>query len=286
MILIADGGSTKCDWILLDKDGSFVLKTRTLGLNPDVLTEDIMIQRLEDNDDFKQCGGDVTGVYFYGAGCGTDKSSSVVQNVFKGFFLNATEILVKEDTYAAAFATATEPGIICILGTGSNSSFFDGDEVHTTIPSLGYMLMDEASGNYYGKQLIRDYCYHKMPEDLRARFSEMFDLDTDVLKDNIYKKENPNVYLAKLAEFIFRSERNDYFNSVIENGLEDFFQSRIITCDNHQDVPVHFVGSIAHFSSDIIHKIGEKYNVEIGNIVRRPIDGLIEYHRRKLQKVD
>ena len=285
MILIADGGSTKCDWILLDNEGVVVLKTRTLGLNPDVLSEEQLTIHLTENEDLKQYAGDVLGVYFYGAGCGTDKSSSVVKKVFQAYFANVTEILVKEDTYAATYATTTEPGIICILGTGSNSSYFDGVEVHTTIPSLGYILMDEASGNYFGKTLIQDYCYHKMPEDLRIDFASKFDLDTDHIKFNIYKKENPNVYLANFAEFIFRSERNDYFNSVIKKGIENFFECRIVPSDNYQKVPVHFVGSIAYFSSDAIHEAGKKYNVEIGNIVRRPIDGLIEYHRNKLKGI-
>lgn len=284
MILIADGGSTKCDWILLDNQGVIVVKARTLGLNPAVLPSEILIERLSDNEELKEYKEKVSKIYFYGAGCGTEKPSLALKNIFEEYFVNASAV-VKEDTYAATYAATSEPGIICILGTGSNSSYFDGEEVHTTVPSLGYTLMDEASGNYFGKKLIRDYYYKKMPEYLRQEFASKFDLTPDVIKENIYKKENPNAYLAKFAEFIFRNERNEYFNAVLKKGLKDFFKNRVRTYDNYQEVPVHFVGSIAYFSSDIILKVAKKYNVTVGNIVRRPIDGLIEYHQSQLEKI-
>ncbi len=282
MILIADGGSTKCDWILLDAAGKIILKTRTLGLNPAVFKENILLERILENKDLEDCKNNVTKVFFYGAGCGTETPRLILQEIFKSFFANA-DVTVKEDTYAALYATTTSPGIVCILGTGSNSSFFDGNTVENVVPSLGYILMDEASGNYFGKKLIRDYYYKKMPEDLRVKFSNDFNLDPDTIKLNVYKKENPNAYLASFAEFIFRNERNEYFNYVIQKGIKDFFKNKIRVFDNHKTVPVHFVGSIAYFSSDIIHKIAKKHDVTIGSIVRRPIDGLIEYHRNKLK---
>ncbi|MCK5816189.1 MAG: N-acetylglucosamine kinase, partial [Flavobacteriaceae bacterium] len=264
--------------------GKFVLKTRTLGLNPAVLPANVLIERLYENVDLKKYTNQISKVFFYGAGCGTIKPTLALTKVFQDYFVNA-EVDVKEDTYAATYAVTSEPGIICIMGTGSNSSYFDGEEVHTTVASLGYSLMDEASGNYFGKKLINDYFYHKMPEELRIKFSEMFDLDPDSIKENIYKKENPNVYLAKFAEFIFRNERNDYFISVIKKGVDEFFENRICSYEKYQEVPVHFVGSIAYFSSDVIKMVAKKYNVTVGNIVRRPIDGLIDYHKRKLQEV-
>jgi N-acetylglucosamine kinase-like BadF-type ATPase len=284
MILIADGGSTKVDWIILDKAREIVLKTRTLGLNPAVLATESLIERLADNEELKEYAQKISEIYFYGAGCGTEKPTLALKKVFEGYFINA-KVVVKEDTYAATYAATTKPGIICILGTGSNSSYFDGVDVHTTVPSLGYSLMDEASGNYFGKKLIRDYFYKKMPEHLRQEFANKFDLDADSVKENVYKKENPNAYLARFAEFIFRNERNEYFDKVLKKGMKEFFKNRIRTYDNHQDVPVHFVGSIAYFSSDVIYKTAKKYNVTIGNIVRRPIDGLIEYHQDLLEKI-
>ena len=224
MILIADGGSTKCDWILLDNTGEIVIKTRTLGLNPAVFKENVLLERILENKDLEVFKNKIDQLFFYGAGCGTETPRLILQEIFKSYFTNST-VTVKEDTYAAVYATTSDPGIVCILGTGSNSSFFDGKTVENVVPSLGYILMDEASGNYFGKKLIRDYFYKKMPEYLRIKFSENFNLDPDTIKLNIYKKENPNAYLASFAEFIFRNERNDYFNYVIQKGIKDFFKS-------------------------------------------------------------
>ena len=282
MILIADGGSTKADWILLDKTGEQVLKTRTEGLNPAVFDEALLQKRIADNSDLYNCKEAITEVYFYGAGCGTEKPTLLLKSIFESFFSNAV-VTVKEDTYAAAYAVTTEPGLVCILGTGSNSCYFDGNEVDVRIDSLGYILMDEASGNYFGKKLIRDYYYGKMPVDVAAMFEEQFDLDSDVIKRNIYKKDNPNTYLAHFAEFILKNERNVYFNKVLHKGMKDFFQNRVLPYEESKTVPVHFVGSIAYFARDIIEDVARFYLIQLGKFVRRPIDGLIEYHRSKLK---
>ena len=282
MILIADGGSTKADWVLLDKLGEVIVKTRTGGLNPAVFDAELMRKRIQENLDLIDCKDKVEEVYFYGAGCGTEKPTLLLKSIFESFFINA-KVVVKEDTYAAAYAVTQEPGIVCILGTGSNSCYFDGKKVDVRIPSLGYVLMDEASGNYYGKKLIRDYFYHKMPKDVAKLFEEQFNLDADTIKKNIYKEDNPNTYLAHFAEFILRNERNVYFNKVLHKGMKDFFKNRILPFAEAQNVPVHFVGSIAYFAQDIIKDVARFNMIELGNIVRRPIDGLIEYHREKLK---
>lgn len=282
MILIADGGSTKADWILLDKYGVQVFKTRTDGLNPEILSENLLVSRIQENKELLDCKEQVTNVYFYGAGCGTDRLVRLLKVVFESFFVNA-KVVVKEDTYAAVYAVTTKPGIVCILGTGSNSSYFDGKNVETRIPSLGYILMDEASGNYFGKKLILDYYYGRMPKTLAKHFETQFDLGADVLKKNIYKNENPNAYLAKFVEFILRNERNDYFNEILRTGMNEFFENRILTFPEAKNLPVHFVGSIAYFAQDAIKYIADEHHIEIGNIVRRPIDGLIEYHRSQLK---
>ncbi len=282
MILIADGGSTKADWILLDKEGEQVFKTRTGGLNPAVFSEDLMKARLNDNEDLYSVKEQVTNVYFYGAGCGTEKPTALLKSIFESFFNNAI-VDVKEDTYAAAYAVTSEPGIVCILGTGSNSCYFDGQEVDVRIPSLGYVLMDEASGNYFGKKLLRDYYYGKMPNEIAQLFEEQFNVEADHIKKHLYKMDNPNTYLASFAEFLLRNERNVYFNRVLHKGMKDFFKNRILPYQESKNVPIHFVGSIAYFASDIIRDVARFHLLKVGNIVRRPIDGLIDYHRKQLK---
>jgi len=282
MVLIADGGSTKCDWILLNSDGDVILKTRTAGLNPAVVAEEELYGRIESNDDLKQIFSKVKVVDFYGAGCGTETPQRVFTKVLQELFVNA-EVSVNEDLLAAVYAATDncEPGIVCILGTGSNSCYFDGKKIHAHVPSLGYILMDEASGNYFGKRLIRDYYYQKMPKKLAKQFEQRFDLDPDVIKINVYKEANPNTYLAHFAEFIFTSEEvNGYFYKLISEGMTKFIENRVLCYKEAQNVPIHFIGSIAHFSEEMIRDAMAPYHLELGNVIRRPIDGLIEYYRK------
>lgn len=289
MILITDGGSTKCDWILLDDKGEVVLKTRTSGLNPAVVPAEELSNRIKANTDLQPLFKTVAQVHFYGAGCGTKTPVKTLHKVLTEIFTQA-EISVREDTYAAVYAATSEPGIVCILGTGSNSCYFDGKEIHQSVEALGYSLMDEASGNYFGKRLIRDYFYKKMPEVLSKEFEIRFNLDPDEIKQNLYQRPNPNMYLASFAEFIFNSteersstgEVNGYFYKLISEGMLKFIEYRILCFKEAQHVPIHFIGSIAHFSEDIIRDCMKPYHLELGSIIRRPIDGLIAYYKKKL----
>ncbi|HET8810043.1 MAG TPA: N-acetylglucosamine kinase [Flavobacteriaceae bacterium] len=282
MILIADGGSTKCDWILLDAKGEQVMKTRTKGLNPAVFQNEVLEKRLSENQELQQVKMQIEKVHFYGAGCGTETPKARLFATLKAFFAQAEEIVVAEDMLAAVHAVTTQPGIVCILGTGSNSCYFDGKEIYMEVASLGYTLMDEASGNYFGKRLIRDYFYKKMPHELAVIFEQKYELSPDIIKENLYRKENPNTYLASFAEFIFTNERNGYFYKLISDGMQDFIEHRVLCYKEAQNVPVHFIGSIAHFSQDIIRDVAKPYQLEIGKIVQRPIDGLIAHYKTKL----
>jgi N-acetylglucosamine kinase-like BadF-type ATPase len=280
MILITDGGSTKCDWILLDQKGDVVLKTRTKGLNPAVVPEENIRERILANQDLLPFVTKITVVDFFWAGFGTKTPIRLLTRILSEIFPLAT-VSVNEDMVAAVYAATTKPGIVCILGTGSNSCYFDGTHIHNGIESLGYSLMDEASGNYFGKRLIRDYFYKKMPSQLALEFENKFNLDPDEIKNHLYKRHNPNMYLASFAEFIFTSkEVNGYFYKLITEGMLKFIEYRILCFKESQNVPIHFIGSIAHFSEDIIKDCMKPYNLELGNIIRRPIDGLIDYYRQ------
>ncbi|WP_026915623.1 BadF/BadG/BcrA/BcrD ATPase family protein [Christiangramia portivictoriae] len=282
MILIADGGSTKCDWILLNNEGEQLFKTRSKGLNPAVFKEAVLEERLAENPELAEVRDTIEKVHFYGAGCGTPTPTELLRSIIANYFTNADEVKVMEDTVAAVYAATTEPGIVCILGTGSNSCYFDGENISQAVASLGYILMDEASGNYFGKRLIRDYYYKRMPPEIAEKFEQKFDLNSDTIKMNLYRKDNPNTYLAHFAEFIFTNERNGYFYKLLHEGLSDFVHSRVMSYPQVTSVPVHFIGSIAYFSQDIIKAVLQPYGIEVGNIVRRPIDALIEYYRQNV----
>lgn len=283
MILFTDGGSTKCDWVMLDKRGNLKFKTTTKGLNPAVLAKPELAERIKENETLRNAFEEVKVLDFYGAGCGTAIPKAILKAELENLFSTA-EINVYEDMTAAVYAVTTEPGIVCILGTGSNSCYFDGTEVHIPIPSLGYILMDEASGKYLGSRLIRDYFYKNMPVPISSNFEARYNLDPDEIKLNLYQRSNPNAYLASFAEFIFMGDFDKgYFHNLIKDGLYEFINCRILTYKEAKEVPIHFVGSIAHFSKEIIKECLMEKNLEMGNIVQRPIDGLIDFYREKLK---
>ncbi len=279
MKLIVDSGATKADWIALDEDGNRLFTTQTLGLSPEVIDRAEALERLEARFDIYNNRNDVSSLYFYGAGCGTDRMKNFMKDIFQEFFPNA-EISVKEDTYAAAYATnpANEKAIICILGTGSNCSYFDGEELHQKVQSLGYIAMDDCSGNRFGRDLVRAYYFNKMPKAMAEEFAAEYDLDPDTIKHNLYKEPNPNAYLATFAKFLIQHKDDAFIKAIIIDAMQTFVDNYITQYENAHEVPVHFVGSIAFYLKAELAEVLQKNNLKLGNILRRPIDGLIDYH--------
>jgi N-acetylglucosamine kinase-like BadF-type ATPase len=279
MRLLVDSGSTKADWIAIDEDGKVLFTTQTLGLNPEILEGDEIIERINDRFDILQNKDKATHLFFYGAGCGTDKMKINLSRVFQEYFSNAI-IAVHEDTYAAVYATTPkgEQAIVSILGTGSNCSYFDGKVLHQKVQSLGYIIMDDCSGNVFGKELIRKYYFNKMPKELAIDFEKEYNLDPDFIKSKLYKEPNPNAYLATFAKFLIQHKETEFCKKIIFKGMKSFVKNYIRQYDNCKDVPVHFVGSIAFYLKDELQIIFDKYELKLGNVLRRPIDGLIAYH--------
>ncbi len=280
MKLLVDSGSTKADWIALDENGKVFFTTQSLGLNPEVLSKEEVIKRLNDKFDISHNKLKATHLFFYGAGCGTDRMRSFLTQVFEEYFVNAA-VVVREDTYAAVYATTPkdEEAIVSILGTGSNCSYFDGLVLHQKVQSLGYIAMDDCSGNRFGRHLLRGYFFNKMPAELAEEFVAEFNVDADFVKNKLYKEPNPNAYLATMSKFLIRHKDNDFCKKYIYSEMEDFVENYIKQFDNCYDVPVHFVGSIAFYLKDELTEILGKHNIKIGRVLRRPIDGLIEYHK-------
>ena len=280
MILIADGGSTKADWIALDEHKEEAFRVRTLGLNPAVVSEEELNNRIINMFQLIQVKNEVTNIYFYGAGCGTPHAQKILHDVMKNIFVNA-KIVVEEDMLAAVYAaTGKEPAMVAILGTGSNSCYYDGQKMHMRVASLGYVLMDEASGNYFGKRLIRDYYYGLMPKYIVEKFEKDFNLDADVLKKNIYREPNPNMYLASFAQFMFEFKEEKYVRRLMKRGFEKFFRYRILPYELGPETPIYFIGSIAHYFREILDAVAEKNGLKITGVIQRPIDSLIDYHRK------
>ncbi|GIJ95305.1 N-acetylglucosamine kinase [Capnocytophaga stomatis] len=279
MILIIDSGATKADWTALNSKGEKIFLTQTLGLNPEVLTEEIVIERITTNYQLSENKDIVSELYFYGAGCGTERMCSFMERILKSIFKNA-KVNVKEDTFAAVYAT-TNPeskAIVCILGTGANCSYWDGEKLVQAVDSLGYILMDESSGNFYGKRLITDYFFNKMPKDLAQSFEKQYDLNSDVIKNHLYKLPNPNSYLATFAKFIVENKNHEYCRNIIKNGMQLFVDHWISQYEARYEVPINFVGSIAFYLQDILGEVLAQNNLKLGTVLRKPIDGLVAFH--------
>jgi N-acetylglucosamine kinase-like BadF-type ATPase len=283
MILIVDSGATKSDWIALDAQGKELFRTQTLGLSPEVLTREVIEDRLANNYEISKEREEVTHLYFYGAGCGTDRMKNFLKEIFNNFFPKA-KVEVREDTFAAIYATTKigHQGIVCILGTGSNCSYYDGHQLFQKVVSLGYIIMDDGSGNFFGRKLIRDYYFHKMPQDLGIKFAKEYNLDADNIKENLYKQPNPNTYLAKFARFIVENKEHPYCKGVITKGFQQFVNNYIMQFELATKVPVSFVGSIAYYLQDELKSVLHSNDLICGVIRQRPIDGLVEFHRETI----
>tara|TARA_R110002153_G_scaffold28388_1_gene87670 strand:- start:1173 stop:2024 length:852 start_codon:yes stop_codon:yes gene_type:complete len=282
MILIADGGSTKADWIAINKDKNEAFRVRTLGLNPEVITEVELKNRIVNMFQLINIKKEVSEIYFYGAGCGTPVATKILKDVLESIFTNA-KVTVAEDMLAAVYAAAgNKPAIVCILGTGSNSCYSDGENIHMKTPSLGFIIMDEASGNYFGKRLLRGYYYERMPKKIAQKFEAQFNMEADFVKKNLYREQNPNMYLANFAQFMFEFKEDKYIKKIIKKGFQEFFKYRVLPFEKGAETPLYFIGSIAFYFRDILEEVAAKYDLKITDVIQRPIDNLLEYHKNNI----
>jgi len=278
MIVIADSGSTKTNWLVLSEEGEELFTESTKGLNPAVFPKEILEDRITKNQKLIDIKDEITDIKFFGAGCGTEMPRQILLSVLESIFEKAI-VTIGEDTAVAVYATANQkPGIVCILGTGSNCSYYDGKDIHQKIVSLGYVIMDDASGNYFGKQLLRDYYFGKMPYEIAVKFEKEFNLDADFIKKNLYRKENPNTYLARFGHFMVDYKSDTYHQKMIRKGLKLFIENQILQYPESKYLPIHFVGSIAYFLREEIAQLLKEYNLTLGVVERHPIRGLIKNH--------
>ena len=275
MLLIADSGSTKCDWVLFKNKAKEPIKIRTNGLNPSILKSEILFEEISNSEVLIQYKNEIKTIYFFGAGCNTKNSIQVIENLFSSIFKNATSI-VKEDTMAAVWATTNKPAVVCILGTGSNCCYYDGENIHLKVPAMGYLLMDEASGNYYGKELLKSYYYNQMPSELKRSFESEFSLGENEVIENLYQSNTPNQYLAEFAKFLFLHKEDVLIDKIIREGISKFIDNNILQFKEElKTVPLYFVGSIAFYAQDYIMSALKDRGLRASRFVKRPIENVI-----------
>jgi len=275
MLLIADGGSTKCDWILCESKEKEPVRIRTKGLNPSILKKEALQQIISESETLLSFSKKISSIYFFGAGCNTPNSIQLIEDVLNSFFKNAS-ITVKEDTMAAIWATTNKPAVLCILGTGSNCCYYDGEKIQSKIPSMGYLLMDEASGNYYGKELLKSYYYNQMPKELKVAFESDYELNINDVINNLYQSEAPNKYLAEFAVFLFKHKEHDLMDKIIREGIAKFIDNQLLQFSKElKTVPLYFVGSIAFYAQDYIIAALKEKGINVSGFVKRPIENVI-----------
>lgn len=275
MFLVVESGSTKADWMLVN--GTKRTPFSTKGFNPYFHSQAFILEELSMNDGLSEIKSAVEEIFFYGAGCSNEAMRSRIKEPLSAFFVNA-EVQVYNDLEACTLACYRGvPQISSILGTGANSCFHDGNEIHKEVPALGYILGDEGSGSYFGKALIRDFLYKRMPQQLVDEF-ERAGLTKDILFENVYRKPNANVYLASLAPILIRNKNLEYSQNLIKKGFQDFIDVHVKCYDNYQSFEVNFVGSIASLLEDELRSVCANNDITIGRIIRRPLESLVAYY--------
>lgn len=281
MILIADSGSTKIEWCVLDK-GKVVAQVFTVGMNAVMLTKEEMSETIKKELVPHLRGMDIDEVYYYGAGCLFDDICNNVREAIKENIPSACNIMVDTDLLAAARAVCgNKPGIACILGTGSNSCYYDGEKIVENVSPLGYILGDEGSGAVLGKLLVGDILKRQMPRYLVDKFMKQYNLTPQIIIENVYRKSGANRFLASLSPFLAENIEEPSVHRLVLNAFKSFFVRNVENYNGYKELPVNFIGSIAYNYKDVLDEAAKALYITIGKIIKSPMEGLIKYHSNK-----
>ncbi len=277
MILIADSGSTKTTWTLMAANGQ-TSEFSMDGINPfyqtsDAIKNSIATQLLPQLSHLLWAGK-ITDIFFYGAGCTPEKTKFVI-SALEGCFKTAKAYVDSDMVGAARGLLGHSQGIACILGTGSNSCLYDGEKIIKNVPALGYILGDEGSGAVLGKRLVADILKNQLPEHIKTKFLQQYNLTQADIIENVYRKPFPNRFLASLSKF---AAENIHEQPIYNLVYEHFQQFIIRNLKQYPSLPVGFIGSIAYYYEDVLRKVMQDNNMQIAQILQSPMSGLIQYH--------
>lgn len=280
MILIADSGSSKTDWRVIHRDGS-ISQHRSVGFNPYYMTAEEMAIQMR-HEFLISLEGEIEEIFFYGAGCSAPNRKEEVRQAL-GTIFPRVAIHVDHDLSAAAHATCGhKAGIACILGTGSNSCDYDGQAILATRPAAGYILGDEGGGCYVGRRFLSDFIHEEMPGKIRDAAIERFHFSQNSIQDHVYRQPFPSRYMASFCRFISENKSDPYCYALFYNSFKDFFAKHVCKYADYRSKPVHFVGSIAYYNSDILRKAAIDTGISVQIIIESPIAGLTLYHQELL----
>jgi N-acetylglucosamine kinase-like BadF-type ATPase len=277
-ILIADSGSTKCEWRLLHQGKT--KKIFTTGISPYFLNAEQVTALLQKELLSKMKGIAIDRLFFYGTGLKDNANKKFIHSIFKKIFPGSA-IEVQTDLLGAARALSkSDKGICCILGTGSNSCYYNGKKIMLNSPGIGYVLGDEGSGAYLGKKVIQHFLYNTFDEELMLAFNKEYNTNADEIIMNVYTRPQPNRYLASFALFLAENRGHYMIENIIEDGMNDFFFTHLIKYRESWLYPIHFTGSIAYGFKDVLKGLCDSYEMEPGLILKQPMDGLVQFHKQ------
>ena len=277
MIAIADGGSTKVDWRIIAGDQE-VLSFSSKGYNPFYWKSEAVAKDLLETLPEKIDCNLLKEVHFYGSGCSDKSRCEIIENAFQKVFPNA-KIVVEHDLLASARATCgINPGIACILGTGSNSCEYDGGNVSDNVTNLGFMIGDEGSGGQLGKKIVTSYFYREMPVALREKLAADYNMDKTYVLDKIYIEKSPNVYLAKFSKFCSNNKTHPFIQQLAKSAFNEFVERHVLKYKEHKTYPIHFIGSVAYHFKPILLEVIESHGLKMGMVIKKPIDNLVRFH--------
>lgn len=279
MIAIVDSGSTKSDWVVLEKEGEELFRTHTIGFNPYFLGVPDIVKELKTNTSLLEIADNLTHVFYYGTGCSAPYLTKTIEEALKKVF-NKAKLIIEHDLLGAAYAAYNgKPAIACILGTGSNACYFDGNNLREENPSLAFILGDEGSGSNLGKRLLQAFFLKKMPKHLMRAFDERYGVSIDDLNQNVYKNKFANRYLASFSRFVSDHKYEPFMQKIVYDSLREFFINQVLPFPEARSSEINFVGSIAYYYEESLKSVAAEFHLNIGVVVRNPIDSIVQYHK-------
>lgn len=276
IVLIADSGSTKTDWVALE-NGELIYSIQTIGLNPYFTSEEVYDKTVQEIREEMNGLEQFSHVYFYGAGCSSKEKSTWLSSVLQKHFTKAKVEILHDMLGAARALCGKEAGMVAILGTGSNSCLYDGTNIIANRKALGYILGDEGSGAYIGKTFIQQVLNEELESSVIESFYKDNNLDADQIIHNVYKEAFPNRFLASFSLWL-KNNQPDLFESIAKEAFRSFFEKHISRYDNYRNYSLSVIGSVGYHNKELLEEIGREYGVDLKKVIKSPIEGLIEYH--------
>lgn len=279
MLLLAESGSTKTQWRLFD--GDTIHASESMGINPFFADKDFVFAEL-DKTDLKEYSTQIDKIIFYGAGCSSEDRNNYLKEIFQLYFPSCNDVKVDHDMMAACLALfGSSNGIACIIGTGSNSCVFEKGEITQNVPALGYILGDEASGAFIGKEILKHYIYKTMPHDIYSYIKNTVKLDKEDVFEAVYKQPLPNRYLASFSTIASEFRSSEFIQQILRQGFDEFTRYHILCYPESKNYPIAAVGSIAEVFQTEFEAVLTSYDLKLAKVDKAPIDALVSYYKSK-----